>query len=95
MLDVDMFAHNKSGVVYRDRNRRPETVVFTSTTSRTPQQPNPTYTVQLTAHLCPHSPTGPGVRVCVAVAVAAAPPQPGDGSPGSDAAAGVGPAGDR
>jgi hypothetical protein len=27
LLHVDMFAHNKSGIAYQDRNRRPETVV--------------------------------------------------------------------
>jgi hypothetical protein len=26
-LHVDMCAHNKSGIAYQDRNRRPETVV--------------------------------------------------------------------
>jgi hypothetical protein len=27
LLHVDKFAHNKSGIAYRDGNRRPETVV--------------------------------------------------------------------
>jgi UDP-N-acetylglucosamine transferase subunit ALG13 len=27
LLHVDMFAHNKSGIAYHDRNRRSETVV--------------------------------------------------------------------
>jgi hypothetical protein len=27
LLHVDMFAHNKSGIAYRDGNRRSETVV--------------------------------------------------------------------
>jgi hypothetical protein len=27
LLHVDMFAHNKSGIAYQNKNRRPETVV--------------------------------------------------------------------
>jgi hypothetical protein len=28
LLHVDMFPHNKSGIAYRDRSQRPETVAF-------------------------------------------------------------------
>jgi hypothetical protein len=29
MLHVDMFAHNKSGIAYRDRSRQPESMFIT------------------------------------------------------------------
>jgi hypothetical protein len=36
LLHVDMFAHNKSGIAYRNRNRRPETVVDNKISKSTP-----------------------------------------------------------
>jgi hypothetical protein len=54
LLHVDMFAHNKSGIAYRDGNRRSETVV---NHTREPHR-QPRLLPSCTNHLCHSMPFG-------------------------------------
>jgi hypothetical protein len=51
VLHVDMFAHNKSGIAYQDRNQRPATVVNNMRAPHQQQHPTTCYQVPLVEHL--------------------------------------------